>query len=68
VAVLATIDAFQTEDGLLPSPALEAQTLLTATLAEPHTERGVPSLTETLLEALKGRGENEPPLRQAHAA
>ena len=68
VAVLATIGAFQAEDGPLPSPALEAQTLLTATLAEPHTARGLPSLTETLLEALKGRGQNEPPLRQAHAA
>jgi hypothetical protein len=68
VAVLATIGAFHAEDGLLPASALEAQTLLTATVAELHTATAcLPSLTETLLEALKGRGQNEPPLRQAHA-
>jgi hypothetical protein len=68
LAVLATLDAFQAEDGLLPAPALEAQTLLTATLAEPHAARGLPSLAETLLEGLKQRAQNAPPLRQAHAA
>jgi hypothetical protein len=69
LAVLATIDAFQAEDGLLPTPALQARTLLAAILAEPHTATpSTPSIAETLLEGLKQRRQNPPSLRQAHAA
>ena len=39
-AVLATIDAFQAEDGLLPHPASNAQTALAARLEEPSTSAG----------------------------
>lgn len=67
-AVLATLDAFQAEDGLLPQPAAEAQTMLAAVLAEPDGSPSLPSLVEALHAALRLRVQREPPPAQAHAA
>ena len=48
LAVLRTLDAFETEDGMLSGPALRARRLLRATLAEAGTSAGLPGLGETL--------------------
>ena len=67
-AVLATIAAFQAEDGFLPHPASTARTALAATLAAPETDASLPTLGEALHAALKLRIRPEPSPAQAHAA
>jgi hypothetical protein len=67
-AVLAIIDAFQAEDGVLPPRACNARTALAATLEEPRTSPLLSTLDKTLHAALKLRAQREPPPEQAHAA
>ncbi len=48
LAVLRTLDAFETEDGALSEPALRARRMLGATLAEAGASADPPGLGETL--------------------
>jgi hypothetical protein len=48
LAVLATLDAFEAEDGVLSEPALRARAMLGATPAEADTSPDLPGLGETL--------------------
>lgn len=63
LAVIATIDSIESEDGVLPQPAAEARTTL-AGPAMRHTPTKGHSLANTLLAALKPRHQRKPSSRQ----
>lgn len=65
-AVLATIEAIEAEDGILPQPALQARDVLAQSAQ--HTRTSPHSLADTLLAALKPSHQRKASPRQAHAA
>jgi hypothetical protein len=68
LAVIATIDSIEREDGVLPPPAAHARTAL-AGPATRHTPTSAHSLANTLLAALKPRHQREPSsAQQTYAA